>query len=386
MPEPQVAESPALKFWSIIHDCMEVLYKRIQTSGKAPSQDELKKYFRDELTRYRDQYDAVSELPFSPQDFDERISLGEGMIDWYYETYAPFDQAKVNGLEQMINFELPNKSKFRGIIDRLDIKDGHATIVDYKTDKTIAPFAQFEDTYQQQLTSYAVWVMNNYPHVVKSVTGKLIYLRLQEEVSWEITSDMLENAIAKITDKITLIQETLFRYNMGEKDAFWPTEWYQCRRCAYQVMCPLWKHKFQDDEVVIMTEIGETTIKKLVDKFYHLNNQKKELEDQLKGIKEFLEEYVHNHRDEERKKLYGEQGQLDVRHTNEYKPQNAEKNDILKQFLLEHDLIDLLTLQVNTGKLTKYLKEYPDQMSNFADLIEFQDKITVWWAKEKKEK
>ena len=47
-------------------------------------------------------------------------------------------------------------------------------------------------------------------------------------------------------------------------------------------MCPLWKHKFQDDEVVISTEIGETTIKKLVDKFYILNTQKKELEDQLK--------------------------------------------------------------------------------------------------------
>ena len=72
-------------------------------------------------------------------------------------------------------------------------------------------------------------------------------------------------------------------------------------------MCPLWKHKFQDDEVVISTEIGETTIKKLVDKFYILNTQKKELEDQLKGIKEFLEEYVQNHPEEEWKKLYGEQ-------------------------------------------------------------------------------
>lgn len=75
VPEPQVAESPALKFGSIIHDCMEVLYKKIQNSGRAPALDELKTYFRDEMTRFRDQYDTVSELPFSPQDFDDRISL-----------------------------------------------------------------------------------------------------------------------------------------------------------------------------------------------------------------------------------------------------------------------------------------------------------------------
>jgi truncated hemoglobin YjbI len=72
-------------------------------------------------------------------------------------------------------------------------------------------------------------------------------------------------------------------------------------------MCPLWKHRFQDDEVVIVSEIGETTIKKLVDKFYHLNNQKKELEENLQGIKEFLEQYVASHADEEWKKLYGEE-------------------------------------------------------------------------------
>lgn len=71
-------------------------------------------------------------------------------------------------------------------------------------------------------------------------------------------------------------------------------------------MCPLWKHKFQEDESVIVSEIGETSIKKLVDKFYHLNNQKKELEENLKGIKEFLEEYVASHPDESWKKLYGD--------------------------------------------------------------------------------
>ena len=92
--------------------------------------------------------------------------------------------------------------------------------MDYKTDKSIAPYGTFTETYQQQLTSYAVWVMNNYPHVVKSVTGKLIYLRLQQEVTWEISPNMLAQAVTNITDKISKIEDTLFRHNMGEKDAF----------------------------------------------------------------------------------------------------------------------------------------------------------------------
>ena len=99
-------------------------------------------------------------------------------------------------------------------------------------------------------------------------------------------------------------------------------------------MCPLWKHRFQDDEVVIVSEIGETSIKKLVDKFYHLNNQKKELEDNLKGIKEFLEEYVTSHADEEWKKLYGEEGELKIDYKNELKPRD-DKNTELKQLLLD---------------------------------------------------
>ena len=203
---------------------MELLYKRIQNSGKAPEKASLQEHFRVELTRFRDEYDAVSELPFSPTDFEERLELGAEMIDRYYENYAPFDQARVNALEQMINFELPNKAKFRGLIDRLDIKDGHATIVDYKTDKSIAPYSVFESSYQQQLTTYAFWVKDNYPHAITSLSGKLIYLRLQQEVTRVITSEMLAQAIQNITDKITIIQETLFRYNMGEKDAFLPTE------------------------------------------------------------------------------------------------------------------------------------------------------------------
>jgi hypothetical protein len=63
-------------------------------------------------------------------------------------------------------------------------------------------------------------------------------------------------------------------------------------------MCPLWKHRFQADEDIDIAGISEKSIKKLIDKFYHTNNQRIELEEQLQSIKEFLEEYVASHADE----------------------------------------------------------------------------------------
>jgi putative RecB family exonuclease len=384
IPEPATTPSPALQFGSIIHKCLELLYKKIQSSGKPLTKEEVVDFFHIEMWRFRHEYDLVSELPFSQNDFDERILLGEQMIDRYYDTYTPFNETKVNGLEQNINFELPNTSKFRGVIDRLDILWDRAIIVDYKTDKSIAPYWTFADTYQQQLTSYAYRVMNNYPHVIKSVTWKLIYLRLQQEITREITSEMLQHAIDTIVKKIGVIEDTLFHYNMGQKDVFVPTEWIQCRRCAYQVMCPLWKHRFQDDEKVLVSEIGETTIKKLVDKFYHLNKQMKELKDNLDGIKGFLEEYVYSHAEEEWKKLYWEEGEVKIDYKNEFKPRD-DKNIEFKQLLLNEGLLDLITMQVNTSRLTRYLSDNPEKMVDFALFIEQKEKYTVWWAREKKE-
>ncbi len=382
IPEPATTPSPALKFGTILHDVLEQLYKQIQNSGQPLAKEILTDRFRSQMSQFRDEYDAVSDVSFSSQDFDDRIALGIEMIDRYYETYAPFDQMKVNGLEQHVNFSLSNGSKFRGVIDRLDIKDGQAVIVDYKTDKSIAPYGAFADTYQQQINTYAHRVMQHYPHAVSAVSGKLIYLRLQEEITWTITTEMLEQAITTIESKIAVIEDTLFRYNMGEKDAFWPTEWYQCRRCAYQAMCPLRKHKFQEDEVIV-TEIGETTIKKLVDKIYHLTNQKKEIEDNLKGIKEFLEQYVQSHRDEDRRKLYGEEWQVEIRYNNDYNALDDKKDD-LKQRLIDHDMMDCISLTIKTSPLTKALKSDPNLMSQLANMIHQQEQISIWRAKEKK--
>ena len=384
IPEPQVPAKPALFFGTIVHAALEVLYKKIQNSWSAPTRESLKQFVQEEMIKARDEHDRLSDTALLPDQFTDYLDLGRQMIDRYYDTYEPFTTGKVNGLEKMFNFELPNTQKLTGVIDRFDIDGDVATIVDYKTDKDIKPYGEFSLSHEQQMTTYAAWIVANYPHVVKTIRGKLIYLRLGREIEREITSDAIEQAIQIITDKISVIEATLFRYNMGEREAFWPSEWPQCRRCAYQVMCPLWKHKFQADEAVVVSEIGETTIKKLVDKFAMLTAEKKRIEENLQWLKEFLEEYVSSHSDEWWKKLYGEWSTLDIRYTDEYKTRDETSSQQLKELLVREWLFEYLTMMINTNKLTKSLDTDPSLKEKFSSWLERREKYTVGWVKDKK--
>ena len=381
IPEPQVPAKPALFFWSIIHEALENLYKKIQTSGSSPSTDELKLFVETEMLKSCDEHDRLSNISLSKEIIDDYLKLSKGIIDRYYESYFPFDQGKINGLEKMFSYDLPNGQKLTGIIDRFDVNGDVATIVDYKTDKEIKPIGEFALSHEQQMTTYAAWVLVNYPHVVKTIRGKLIYLRLGHEVSWEISPDAIELAIQTITDKISAIEHTLFSYNMGEKEAFWPTESFACRRCAYQIMCPLRKNKFQADEVINVGEVGETSIRKLVDKFYTIKEQQHQLEEQLQGIKEFLEEYVASHSNEWRKKIFWEQAELRVDYKNEFKARDEMNLKKLKDYLVEHNMFDNLILSLNTARLTKSLEKDAQFRSEISDFVERKEKYTVGWVK-----
>lgn len=178
IPEPDAPKKPALVFGTLMHSALEILYKKLQSSGTYPEPEELKTYIQTELERTRQNYDRMSDVPLSPASVQEYCDLGSTMIDRYYETYAPFHDTKVNGLEKMFSYDLPNGQKLTGVIDRFDIDGDVATIVDYKTDREIKTLAEFESSHQQQLNTYAAWILANYPHIVKNIRGKLIYLRL----------------------------------------------------------------------------------------------------------------------------------------------------------------------------------------------------------------
>ena len=134
----------------------------------------------------------------------------------------------------------------------------------------------------------------------------------------------------------------------------------------------------------MVSEIGETTIKKLVDKFATLTAEKKRIEENLQWLKEFLEEYVSSHSDEWWKKLYGEWSTLDIRYTDEYKTRDEESSQQLKDYLVQEWMFDYLTMMINTNKLTKSLDTDPSLKEKFSSWLERREKYTVGWVKDKK--
>lgn len=78
---------------------------------------------------------------------------------------------------------------------------------------------------------------------------------------------------------------------MGDKKAFEPIQNEYCKYCEYISICPLRAHLKFDDEVV-GGELGEKTIKGLVDEYVMLGKQESEAKAQKEMLKDMLVEYL----------------------------------------------------------------------------------------------
>ena len=86
-------------------------------------------------------------------------SMGEKAVARFFDTYAPFTQNKILGLEQKLSIRLDDAGKYimTGVIDRIDEKpDGSIDIVDYKTGTTPPSQAQIDE--ERQLALYQIGV------------------------------------------------------------------------------------------------------------------------------------------------------------------------------------------------------------------------------------
>ena len=110
----------------------------------------------------------------------------------------------------------------------------------------------------------------------------------------EITPERLAAVTKKYSDIITDIDERKFQYNMGDKKIFPPKENNFCKYCEYYSLCPLWAHLKFDDEVV-GSELGEKTVKGLVDEYGELSKQESQAKHDKDLIKVLLIEYLEQH-------------------------------------------------------------------------------------------
>lgn len=374
--EKEFESSPDLILGHSVHAALERLYNQINVF-KIPNKDELLAKFKEQRESEIAEATKEKELQLKwEQTLEDYIRRGIHYVANYYDKYSPFENISVVATEASIVFELNppiNPSgfatslyeretkndvvKFRGFIDRLD-KEGETFVInDYKTNKNLPP--ESKEEYREQLTLYGLWVQQNYAKYYKNIKARLHYLHFDVMDEWEITDELLATVTKKYADTIKDIEAKKFAYNMGDKKCFEPKENTFCRYCEYYSLCPLFAHLKFDDEVV-WWELGEKTVKGLVDEYVELSKQESQAKRDKDLIKNILVEYLEEHN---LLKLFGHTGKISASKTENISVEDKEK---VKQILQELGVLNE-AMEVDRFKLQKLVKENKLSLEQLGD-------------------
>ena len=372
--EKEFESSPDLILGHSVHAALERLYNQINVF-KIPSKDELLAKFKDQRESEIAEATKEKELQLKwEQTLEDYIRRGIHYLANYYDKYSPFENISVVATEASIVFELnpPSASadtssfekkevnswiKFRGFIDRLD-KEGETFVInDYKTNKNLPP--ESKEEYREQLTLYGLWVQQNYAKYFKNIKARLHYLHFDLMDEWEITPELLATVTKKYADTIAEIEAKKFAYNMGDRKCFEPKENTYCRYCEYYSLCPLFAHLKFDDEV-IGWELGEKTVKGLVDEYVELSKQESQAKHDKDLIKNILVEYIEEHN---LLKLFWNTGKISASQAENISIEDKEK---VKEILGELGLLNE-AMEVDRFKLQKLVKEQKVSLEQLGD-------------------
>ena len=185
------------------------------------------------------------------------------------------------------------------------------------------------------------------------------YLHFDLMDEWEITDELLATVTKKYADTIQEIEAKKFAYNMGDRKCFEPKENTFCRYCEYYSLCPLFAHLKFDDEV-IGGELGEKTIKGLVDEYVELSKQESQAKRDKDLIKNILVEYLQEHN---LLKLFGNTGKISASQTENISIEDKTKvKEILGELGLLNDAMEL-----DRFKLQKLVKEHKLSLNQLGD-------------------
>ncbi len=345
--EKEFESSPDLILWHSVHAALERLYNQVNVF-KIPTKDDLLMKFKEQ--RDYEIAEATKEKPLEmkwEQTLEDYIRRGIHYVANYYDKYSPFENITVVATEASITFDLEEQKKFRGFIDRLDKEWETFIINDYKTNKNLPP--ESKEEYREQLTLYGLWVQQNYAKYFKNIKARLHYLHFDLMDEWEITDDLLATVTKKYTEIINDIELKKFEYNMGNTKVFEPKENNYCKYCEYYSLCPLFAHLKFDDEV-IWSELGEKTVKGLVDEYVELSKQESQAKRDKELIKSLLINYLEQH---DLLKLFGNTGKISASKQENISIEDKEK---IKQILNELWVLNE-AMEVDRFKVQKLIKE-----------------------------
>ncbi|MFA7284904.1 MAG: PD-(D/E)XK nuclease family protein [Candidatus Absconditabacterales bacterium] len=368
-----IFESIAFVVGSSVHAALEYLYK--QSRNKIiPPKDQVIAYFDQERQREIAALDEKYDRPvFSVDERDVSRHRALEYINRYYDTYHPFNQAVTDSVEKQMRIEIKPGVKFTGIVDRLDIQGETAIIVDYKTNRSLPPDAY--DTIKDQLSIYGLAIQNDYGDKFKTIIGKVIYLHLEREYTRELTNEVIQQVRAKYLAIIEEIEHKTFYYNMGNQEAFEPKPGRHCEECPFKPLCPIYKHQFAENESISVGELGELTIRELIDEVYMLGQQSKDIEAKkslyLELLKKYAEDQGYTH------KLWGTVAKLKLSKKDEYVP-IIDQKEVLIDKLKDKGVWDTVKKEdVDKVALNALLQQQKLNPSDFTGLIKHETKLSI---------
>lgn len=353
--EKEFESSPDLILWQSVHGALERLYNQVNIF-KIPNKDDLLEKFKilrdSEFEKLKNEEKEIKIK--GDQTLDDYLRRGNEYLKTYYDKFYPFEGIKIVSTEDNIIFSLDENKKFRGIIDRLDkTSDDTFVINDYKTNKNLP--SQDKEHYFEQLSLYALWISQKYAKYYKKIKARLFYLHFDIIDEREVTDEIINNVKMKYSWIIDAIENKKFAYNMWDKKSFECKENPLCKYCEYMSICPLRAHMKFDDEIVAW-ELGEKTIKGLVDEYVSLSKAESESKAQKENIKEILIDYVNKH---DVLKLFGNQSKLSI---SKIENISVKDKEVLREILDKLGLLDDV-MEIDRFKLMKLIKDWKIDLS-----------------------
>jgi putative RecB family exonuclease len=260
---------------SMVHETLEKLYKDLKFE-KLNELKELIEFYNDSWNKNWTEGIIIVRKEYSVENYKK---MGEKFITDYYNHYKPFDSGKTIGLETRIVVKIGDYT-IQGFIDRLDaLPDGVYEIHDYKTSNSL-PTQEYIDK-DRQLALYSLAVKQMYKDC-KKVVLVWHYLAFDKELRSERSDSELDEMKKEVMELISEIEST--KEFPAKQSAL-------CDWCAFQGMCPNFKHLFElqeKDENEYKNDSGL----KLVNEYAKLKKEEDEISAKLEKVKEALAEFA----------------------------------------------------------------------------------------------
>ncbi len=258
-----------------VHRTLENLYN-LKRNGRLQNRDDVLDFYHRLWEGPDRDYIKVTRETLGVEDY---IKVGHDGLRKYYDQYAPFDEGDILALEKLFSFPLDSGGRFmmNCKVDRLNRRpDGVVEIIDYKTSASIPTQQQFDD--DNQMGIYQLGVQHLWPDF-GHIAIKQIFIRQGLEMTTDMDEEKLEEIRYRAYQRILEIEQAV------RDDNFPPKESNLCNWCVYFALCPAKRHRLAlegNEEVEFDADIAQ----ELADKYLTLNERKKQLDTELRALKD----------------------------------------------------------------------------------------------------